>query len=74
MKEKFEELKKQLIEELENRDLVGEVIIIQDLINFPTKLEVISQEKGVFVVEDEHEDTREICLDELPIESLLDLI
>jgi hypothetical protein len=77
MKEKLEKLKSEIIEVLKTRDLVGDVIYLQDPLNFPITCEIVYQDEDIIRVEDDSSmigGDRDFSLDEFPIESLIELL
>jgi uncharacterized spore protein YtfJ len=74
LKERVKNLKSELVKELSTRDLVGDPIHVEDLINYPTTLIVQSQLGSEIEVEDEMGEIRSFDLSEFAIETLLELI
>jgi hypothetical protein len=74
LKERVKNLKSELVKELSTRDLVGDPIRVEDLINYPTTLIVQSQLGSEIEVEDEMGEIRSFDLSEFGIETLIELI
>ena len=74
LQEKFKDLKEEVIKELEGRDLIDEVIYLQDPVNFPIKLFIIGQKESELTVEVDGDEIRTYDLSEIPLESLIELL